>query len=237
MFREVELAGQEEGRLKMARFGRLLTAALILVTTFSGCASKSKRQALATEAEARKIELLRRIERDYEDAEAHYELGKLYQIDGLWNKAEFEFNRAVGFNPGLWRAEAAIVKVLIQSGSEERARLAAEHCMNRSSFSAEASVLLGKGFQNEELDDYALACYQQALSLAPESAGIHKQIGYYYLSKGNLALAEEYLKRSFQLDRYQPEVAEELGRLGVAIEIPRKIEGNTKKLDNLLEQE
>ena len=107
--------------------------------------------------------------------------------------------------------------------------------MNRSSFSAEASLRLGKGFQTEELDDYALACYQQVLSLAPESAGIHKQIGYYHLSKGNLVLAEEYLKRSFQLDRYQPEVAEELGRLGVAIEIPRKTETNTKKLDSLLE--
>ena len=221
----------------MASFGRLLAATLVIAASIWGCTNKTKRETLSAEAEARKAELLRRIERNYEDADAHYELGKLYQLDGLWNKAEFEFNRAVGFNPALWRAEAAIVKVLIQSGSEERARLAAEHCMNRSSFSAESSVLLGKGFQKEELDDYALACYQQALSLAPESAGIHKQIGYYYLSKGNLAMAEEYLRRSFQLDRYQPEVAEELGRLGVAIEIPRKTEGNTKKLDSLLEKE
>jgi hypothetical protein len=38
--------------------------------------------------------------------------------------------------------------------------------------------------------------------------------------------AEDYLRRSFQIDPYQPEVAEQLGQMGVVIQVPRKAESN-----------
>jgi hypothetical protein len=44
------------------------------------------------------------------------------------------------------------------------------------------------------------------------------------------------LKHSFQLDPYQAEVAGELGRLGVIVQIPREIEKDTKKFDQILGQ-
>ena len=50
------------------------------------------------------------------------------------------------------------------------------------------------------------------------------------------SVAEEYLRRSFQLNPYQPEVAGELGRMGVVVQIPRKRQKNTKGLDKLLER-
>ena len=85
------------------------------------------------------------------------------------------------------------------------------------------------------MDDYAVACYRQALDLAPNSAALQKQVGYYYLSKGKRDLAETFLRRSFQIDPYQPEVAGELGRLGVVVKVPRKTtRTNTKELDKLL---
>ena len=91
-------------------------------------------------------------------------------------------------------------------------------------------------FQKEILDEYAMACYQQALRRAPNSAKIHRQMGYYYLSKGDRARAQDYLTRSFHLDPHQPEVAGELGRLGVPVRIPRKTQKSTKKLDKIIEQ-
>lgn len=106
--------------------------------------------------------------------------------------------------------------------------------MNQAGTSASASLRLGQAFQKELMDEYAVACYQQALALAPNSAAIHRQIGYYYLSKGDRVRAEEYLKRSFAIDPYQAEVAGVLGRLGVVVQIPRKTEANTKKLDKIL---
>ena len=85
------------------------------------------------------------------------------------------------------------------------------------------------------MDEYALVCYRQALGLSPNSAAIHKQIGYYYLSKKDMVLAEEYLRRSFQLDPYQPEVAGELGRMGVVVQIPRKVDKSGKKADKAMD--
>lgn len=184
--------------------------------------------------ETMKMELRKRIEAKYSDAEAHFEMGKLYQNDGLWERAEMEYTVATGFDPAHWRAEAGKVKVMVERDEKDRATLVAEHAMNRARITAESSLLLGKAFQKQELDEFAVACYHQALLLAPNSPALHKQIGYYYLSKNDNVRAEEYLRRSFQLNPYQAEVAGELGRMGVRVQMPRKIQNNTSKLDKML---
>ena len=76
----------------------------------------------------------------------------------------------------------------------------------------------------------------QALHLEPNSAKVHKQLGYYYLAKNDKVRAEEYLKRSFQLDPVQPEVAGELGKLGVEVRIPHKVETRPRKVNKIAEQ-
>jgi hypothetical protein len=58
-------------------------------------------------------------------------------------------------------------------------------------------------------------------------------LGYYYLSKNDTVRAKEYFTRSFQLDPGQPEVAGELGRLGVEVRIPGKVETTTKQTEDL----
>ena len=221
----------------MANIAKAVGLMLALALILGGCGKSQDRQInddLLTGTEQSKAKLLERIEARYESPEAHYELAKLYQADGLWDKAEFEYNVALGFDPVHRAAQAGIVKTLNDSGNDARASLASEFYMNQASSSAQASFLLGQAFLKELLDDYALACYQQALGLAPNSAAINKQIGYYHLSKRDMVRAEEYLKRSFQLDPYQAEVAGELGRMGIVVQVPRKTEKNTKKLDEVL---
>ena len=95
--------------------------------------------------------------------------------------------------------------------------------------------ILGRAFQAQQLDEYALGCYQQALAQAPNSAAIYKQIAYYYLAKGDKVRAEENLKQSFRINPRQPEVAGELGRLGVLIQVPRKQVIKPKKLDKIID--
>lgn len=207
----------------------------VLVIGCNGPRERSISKVGLAGSEETKVKLLKQIDRKYENPEAHYELGKLYLADGLWNKAEWEFNVALGFDPMHRRAQAAIVKTLLAANNPARASLASEMYMNQAGTSAETSLVLGQAFQKEQLDDYALACYQQAMGLSPNAAAIHKQIGYYHLAKGDRVRAEEYLRRSFQLDPYQPEVAGELGRLGVIVQIPRKTEKPSKKLDKALE--
>jgi len=213
---------------------------VLIFLLFGGCSSESKSYKVGqpkadvvgkTSTEEKKAALLKSIDRKFEDPEAHYELGKLYQAEGLWSKAEDSYNTALNFKPAHRQAQAAMVKTLIDSGDKTKAAQLVDIYMGQASIDATESLKLALAFQEQQLDEHALACYQQALRLAPNSAKVNKQIGYYYLSKGDRERARDYLSRSFSLDANQPEVAGELGRLGVVTQIPRKTQQNTKKMD------
>lgn len=180
---------------------------------------------------ARKADLLKELERKFENPQAHFELAQLYQAEGLLQKAEYHYNVAMTFDPVHTQAQAAMVKLFLESADAAKGKTYADVYMNQASGSAVQSLRLAMAFQKEQLDEYALACYQQALNLAPNSARVNKQIGYYYLSRGDKVQAKEYLVRSFQLDPNQPEVAGELGRLGVEVRIPVRAETSTWKLE------
>lgn len=208
----------------------------ILLIGCNGTSGPKVKKVQPTPDQKQKTELLRAIDKKFTDPVAHFQLGQLYHKDGLWSKAEYEYNTALSLNPVHRKAQAAMVKVLADSGDINKSNTYADIYMNQASTSAEGSLLLGLGFQREQLDDYALECYQQALNLAPNSANVNKQIGYYYLAKNDKERAQDYLRRSFQLDPRQPEVAGELGRLGVQIKVPKKQKKSTKKLDKIAEK-
>ena len=204
---------------------------------FNGLFNKSDASGVSPAIDSRKTELQKQIERKYENPEAHYQLGKLYHTDSMYDKAEFEYRVALGFDPVHYRAQAGIVKVLHDQGKTAASKMASDLYMNQAAVSAEASLLLGKAFQREGLDSYALACYQQGSTLAPTSAVFSREMGFYYLSKGDTVRAEQNLRQSFQLDPYQPEVAEALGRMGVMVQIPRKPAKSDNFLQRLLEKD
>ena len=185
-----------------------------------------------TPADERKAALLTLLERRFENPDAHFELGQLYHAERQWSKAQWRYERALNFDPVHRPAQAAMVKVFIDSGETAKAETYADVYMSQVAGSADGLLRLGLAFQEQQLGEYALACYQRALSMAPNSAEIHKQMGYYYLSKNDKVRAKEYLTRSFDLDPGQPEVAGELGRLGVEVKIPQEDE----KLDKIVEE-
>ena len=205
-------------------------------TLLTGCRTQQTTDVQNVPIEKRKADLLETINRKFENPQAHYELGLIYQSERRWIKAEYHFNTALNFDPALSEAQAAMVKVFIENGDTAKSKTYADIYMGQASTSATASFRLGLAFQKQQLDEYAFDCYMQALALAPTSAKIHKQLGYYYLSKNDMVRAEEYLKRSFQLDPDQPEVAGELGRLGIEVRIPRKVERQTRKVDKIADE-
>jgi tetratricopeptide (TPR) repeat protein len=215
--------------------------ALLLLCTFvfSGCDFFAKRELPADSKvdkvvktpDEKKAELLKEIDRKFENPDAHFQLGQLYLAEGQWLQAEYHYDRALDFDPVHWPAQAGLVKMYLGSGDAPQAKQYAHTCMNKVAGSADRSLQLAQAFQSQQLDEYALACYQQALRLAPESAQVNKGVGYYYLGKGDKQRAKAYFIRSFKLNRYQPDVAKELGRLGVVMEIPRETKKDTKKPD------
>lgn len=215
-------------------------ALLLLCTTLLvGCKSQDVTgtgKVRTVPAEQRKADLLKTLDRKFENPQAHYELGQVYLAERQWLKAEYHFTRTISFDPAHAEAQAAMVKVFIESGDTAKSKTLADIYMNQAAVSASGSFRLGFAFQKQLLDEYAFDSYMQALHLAPNSAKIHKQLGYYYLSKNDKVRAEEYLKRSFQLDPVQPEVAGELGRLGVEVRIPGKVERSPRKVDKIAEE-
>jgi len=211
-----------------------LCTTLLVGCTGQGAAGSGKVERMP--AEQKKAALLKTLDRKFENPQAHYELAQVYQAERLWTKAEYHYNIALRFDPAHREAQAAMVKVFLDSGDTAKAKTYADIYMNQVAGSASGSYRLGTAFQKQLLDEYAFDCYMQALHLAPDSARVHRQLGYYYLSKNDKVRGEEYLKRSFQLDPVQPEVAGELGRLGVPVRIPRKTEKRTKKIDRIAEE-
>jgi len=209
-----------------------------MLLTFSSCNRNivNQKKIKKTPAELKKEKLFKKIDRKFENPQAHYELGKLYQADGLWTKAEYHYNVTLGFDPVHRQAQAAMISTLLKAGDSDKAELLVDVYMNQAAYSAKSSLVLAMAFQQQRLDEYAVAAYQQALRLAPNSPKINRQIGYYYLSKGQRDRAKDYLTRSFQLDPKQPEVAGELGRLGVTVEIPRKTRSKTGALDRFIKK-
>lgn len=202
----------------------LLLCAYIFLRKAGKTRSPQVGEIAKTPTEQKKAKLPKQIDREFENPQAHFELGQLYQHDGLWAQAENEYLITLNFDPAHRQAQAARVKALLALDDNAKAELLADEYMSQASNSAAGSLRLALAFQKQAMDEYALACYQQALRLAPNSTKINRQIGYYYLSKNDKARAKEYLIRSFDLNRNQPDVAGELGRLGVPIKVPQRTE-------------
>lgn len=189
-----------------------------ICTIICGCSSSN----VGSSNAELKAQLIKEIDREYSNPDAHYRLGRIYQSEGLWPKAEHEFDLALSFDPVHRGAQAGKVRVLFDSGKHEKSSILLEEYTKQASQSAAASLDLGMTLEEQRFADAAFQCYMRALSLAPDSYKVHKQLGYYYLKKGDTEKTIDFLSRSFQLNPNQPEVAGQLGKLGVAVRIPNK---------------
>lgn len=201
----------------------LLSGALLF--WLSGCADSRPsgsrvEPAGGVSVEPTEAELLLEIERKFENPTAHYELGRLYHRSQQWSKAEYHYNVALGFDPAQRGAQAGMVKMFTDRGETAKAEQYANSYIGAPGMDGIESVRLAWEFERLGLDAQAIRCFRQALARAPDSYEVNKQVGFYYLGKGDDAKAKEHLQRSFELNPRQPEVAGALGRLGVVVESP-----------------
>ena len=90
---------------------RLIILSIFCTILLSGCNRTPRRKVKKirlTSDQKQKAQLLRKIDKNFTDSEAHFQLGRLYHKDGLWVKAEYEYNTALGLNPVHRRAQAAM---------------------------------------------------------------------------------------------------------------------------------
>jgi len=197
------------GRLRFIGLGFLIC---VLCLLSGGC----------SETEQRKTELLGRIDHGSGNPDIHFELGQIYETERKWELSASHYDIAFGSNPAQKDAQAMRVKSLKDGGDAARAKSNADTFINQVNHSAIESLQLAMAFQKAGLDDSALACYMQALKLMPNSSRTNRQIGYYYLLHNDNDNAKTYLMRSVQINPAQNDVASDLGRLGVPMNVPPK---------------
>ena len=140
-------------------------------------------QNVRTASDIRMAELLKELDKKWENPPAHYEMGQLYHAAGDWSKAEYYYNIALGFNPAYRDVQAAMVKLQFDKGDKSKAEWVANSYMTQVVSMPEQLLALGAAFEKQGLDDYALKCYQEALKTAPDSSAVNRQLGYYYLQQ------------------------------------------------------
>lgn len=195
---------------------------------FSGCGSDPSRRSSGVDptgtvpSEKTELQLLAEIERKFENPDAHYELARLYHKSGRWRDAEYQYDITLGFDAAHRAAQAGKVKMYVEMGETAKGEQFANSYISQAGISNVNELLrLAWEFEKLSLDDYAMRCFQRALALSPESAEVNKQMGFYYLGKGDSPKARQYLQRSFELNANQADVAGALGRLGVVVQSPQ----------------
>jgi len=200
------------------------------LTILGGCAGTEPAPPLVkpidtTASDKNEAQLQAQLSDKFEDPEAHYELARVYHKSQNWNKAEYHYRVALGFNPANRAAEAGYVKMLADSGDRTKSDEFAGSYIRQAGISVKETLRLGWEFEQLGMDEYALRCYKQAIAAAPDSDAANRQLGFYYVNKGDSANAKQYLQRSFELNPRQPDVAGALGRLGVVVQTPGIPEG------------
>jgi len=89
----------------------LLIAVLSFVCGCTNSGQKKTERVNTDVIDAEKIQLQNRIDRKFDDPQAHYQLGKIYQREGLLERAVWEFTLALQFDPVHYSAQAAKVRV------------------------------------------------------------------------------------------------------------------------------
>ncbi len=205
----------------------ILLRVLVPIVLFAvwGCEQQSKSGSGTTlpptvTTDQNEARLLGELDAKYENPQAHYELARLYHKTQNWLKADFHYQRAISFDPAFRAAQAGQIKMYVDRGETAKAEQFANGYIRDTVGSITEMLRLGWEFEQIGLDTYALRCYRQALDAAPDSPEANRQIGFYYVTKGDQAQAKQYLMRSFELNPRQPDVAGALGRLGVVVQAP-----------------
>ncbi len=161
-----------------------------------------------------------KLELRFENPVVHCELGRFYQSEGKWEKAEYHFKTALGFDPAHRESQAAYVKMLVDKGDRSAANQTVDRYQRQLGTAPLEMVRLAMALAAEKMDAYAISCYDKALQLDPASFEANKQIGMFYWTRNENSKAKDYLTKSFKLNPNQPLVANTLGLLGVVVEVP-----------------
>ena len=143
--------------------------------------------------------------------EVHYNMGALYQRQGLFGDAAAAYEKAVERRPRFYQALANLGSVYGLKKEPGKAIGALERALQLAPDQGAIHVLLGQNYM--EMADYQRArqAYLEGLRLGEEDGSALADLGRISEEEGDLDGARSFLSRSLQLDPGDAEAAHRLG--------------------------
>ena len=164
---------------------------------------------------------------DRERPEPSYYLGRCYMALAIeqykredvaggmryCDRAIFYFDKAVGAFPGFTRAIQGKADALKLKGQNDAAIEVAKWAAKVSGPQAKKLILKGHLLARNGDWDGAQLAFQQAVSVEPDNAAAHAELGFFYLRCNNEVEAIRALRRAYALNPEAPEVERSLRQL------------------------
>ncbi|MBN1766163.1 MAG: tetratricopeptide repeat protein [Sedimentisphaerales bacterium] len=167
-------------------------------------------------------ELLKKsLEIDFENAASHFWLAQCYEATGQTQKAIWEYQDAVRFNPSFELGQMFYIRALYRDGQEEKSLEATKLFIENKEAAARDFIRIAQEFLANKMDKHAIIAYHGAARSEPHNPVPFLAVSEYYFDKGNTDKGTDYLVRAFKVDPYYPGIARKLGEQGLRVDIPQ----------------
>lgn len=154
---------------------------------------------------------LQRTQNTTERAQILTNIGRYYLKDGNYEKAVWEYQKAIGINPQLATAYNGIGIAYTMLGKYSEAVDAQKKALALQPKFVEAQAGLGLVYLRQNKTAPALKRYRQAVALDPQFLEAHQKIAMVLLNQGNYAAAAEAYQTIIALKSDDAEVYHNLG--------------------------
>jgi tetratricopeptide (TPR) repeat protein len=151
-----------------------------------------------------------KLKPDY--AEAHDDLGVIYQLQGKLDAAIAETSEALRLRPDLIRARNNLGAALAAQGKTAEAMAAFRETLRRNPGNAETHYNLGKLLADQKRTSEASAEFSEAIRLKPEYADPHYGLGMLWFAQEKIAEAQGEFENALRIN---PNIAEAHYQLAV----------------------
>lgn len=176
--------------------------------------------------------LLRALETNPKNSEAHYLLGTLLFAAGRFEEAEVSFREAVRLHPEHSRAHQGLGEIYGRRGDRDRAREHWEAAARYDSGNPEIRKSLAELYEAEGEESAALREYWTALRLKPDDVPLRRRLAFIHADSGDWETARELIAEAL---RHHPEDPTLLSDLGVIYVNTGRIEEAVDLFERALE--
>jgi tetratricopeptide (TPR) repeat protein len=139
------------------------------------------------------------IERNPENSEAHFKLGRLYLIQGDSSQAEDLFRKAIALNPKNDAAYFGLGRIYRKNGKFSQAEEYFKQAAELNPKNDAAHFELGQTYQIQDKFSQAEEAFGKAIALNPQNERVYMWLGSLYQAQGKSSQAADAYKKVIEL--------------------------------------